>query len=636
MVLDLETSGRTTYKRFCNPLDSRHRITAVASKIQDDGAVVEYNPVSKTTSISFQRLFVDPETIGCVVGQNLKFDLLWFWEQFISTYLHTGQHIWDTLTVEYLLTGQRDTPRDLNTLALKYGGNIKDDRVGIMFKSGLLAYEIPPDLLLPYAEEDVVNTEIVLQGQLKVARKLSMIPLIKTYMLHYAAVIEMEHNGLYIDREKLLQLKSIYETKVAELTAQAQQLAGDENFNPNSNQQLSQILFNKVTSVDVKVLENLFEHSEKKDLIKTILDLRTAAKILKTYIYTEDFYLRDNKKKGIKKGDMKSTTGLLPLIMPDGCVHSEFKTSYTHTGRLASSNPNVQNLPPEILEVFTSRHDDGVIVECDYSQLEVVVQAFLTQSTKMISDIKNGIDFHCKRLSYAEQLPYDTVVANVATSEEWKLKRKAAKQVSFQKAYGAHPKKIALSTGLPLEMVERIFHEEDMDYPEIKIFYERVLEEVTRTRTPLPELIKIRNKDTGAYLTKAGENAAYGTFTNINGKIYTFYEKAVLTKRGVYRYFSLPDIQNYPIQGLAADIVAMQVGELFRFAIQHRDKFRLINEVHDSILLDVKKEHLDFTLDKVRAILENIEGNFLKHFKIHFNVPIKVDIHFGQTWRDCK
>ena len=254
----------------------------------------------------------------------------------------------------------------------------------------------------------------------------------------------------------------------------------------------------------------------------------------------------------------------------------------------------------------------------------------------MIQDIKDGVDFHCKRLAYAEQLPYEEVVALCATSPEWKLKRKKAKTISFQKAYGAQPASIAKECGLPEEVVKRVFDSEDIEYPEIKQFYEMVLESVQRTRTVEDELMWIRNKATGERIQMDGEYKAYGTYQSVTGKLYTFDEKAVLTRRGVFRYFSMPDIQNYPVQGTAADIVACQVGRLWKELINHRDKCLLINEVHDSVILDVKKSHLDLIIEKVSTILQDVSGSFQKQFGLKFNVPIKVDHCYGSTWKAAK
>ena len=557
---------------------------------------------------------------------------LWSSER-LQEWIKGGGKVWDTLLAQYLLDGQRKVPRDLDTLALRYGGTLKDDRVKVMYDAGLTSKEIPKDIIVEYAEHDVHNTQRVALCQMKEVRHINAYPLIKVYMQHLLAVTEMEANGLHVDTEALQAHRARYENEIVTTTHDLKEMIGDDNFNPMSNQQVSKIIFNGVIkSVDEKTLIKL----PSTPFISGILKLRELNKILKTYIYTEVYYKRDNKAKGIKAGESRATTGLKPLIMPDGCIHSEYSMAFTATGRLSSGNPNVQNLPPAILDIFTSRFEDGYIAEFDFHQLEIVVQAYLSQSENMIQDIEDGVDFHCKRLSYAEQRPYKEVFDLCQTDKKWALKRKAAKQISFQKAYGAHPESIAKSTGLKQSTVELVFQKEDEDYPEIRQFYELVLEEVQNTRVVTSNPLKIKVKATGEFIEMPGESEAYGTYQSLTGKLYSFYEKAVLTSRGVFRYFPMPDIQNYPVQGLAADIVAMMAGEVFKFGINHRDKFLIINEVHDSIIIDVKKDHLEFAKKEICSILNNTSTYFKQHFGLDFNVPLSVDVKVGRTWKDCK
>jgi DNA polymerase I-like protein with 3'-5' exonuclease and polymerase domains len=125
------------------------------------------------------------------------------------------------------------------------------------------------------------------------------------------------------------------------------------------------------------------------------------------------------------------------------------------------------------------------------------------------------------------------------------------------------------------------------------------------------------------------------------GKRYSFKERGTLISRGqnagnVFRYFKDTEVKNYPIQGTAGDLVSLQVGNVFQFAVKHQDKFLMINEVHDSLILDVRKEHLDFILPKVTNIMEDVQTSFRKHFDIDFNVPIKVDAAIGANWLAAK
>jgi DNA polymerase I-like protein with 3'-5' exonuclease and polymerase domains len=312
----------------------------------------------------------------------------------------------------------------------------------------------------------------------------------------------------------------------------------------------------------------------------------------------------------------------------------------TKTGRLNASKPNMQNVPEELRSLVISRFANGVIVNFDYSQLEVCVQAYLAQSDKMIQDIKDGVDFHVKRLAYAEELTYPEVVAKLAmdTTGQWKAKRRAAKTVSFQKAYGAHPEKIAKETHLPVETIERIFAEEDREYPEIAQFNKTVEESIRRTRVPTTNPLPIRDKDTGIYITRAHEAQGVGYYQSITGKRYHFLEKASTseklrhTDRDPFRYFSGPEIANYPTQGTAADIVALSVGRVWRL-INHPG-IKLINEVHDSLVLDVDYSvpGIETRIAIIQTTLEDVKGTFKHYLNIAFNCPIKVDVQISKSW----
>lgn len=697
-ILDLETTSLHSFKRFCNPFDKRNKMVVVATLLQDCDPDLLYS----------KEGIKDPnlplELCNFIVGHNLKFDLSYIWDHKpLQEWLRQGGKVWDTMTAAYLLSAQLHKYPSLDELTEQYGGEVKDDRVTEMFKAGFGADEIDEDILLPYAEGDVINTEVILQGQGREAKLKGMKPIILAHMEHYLALTEMECNGLYFDLNRAHELREEYEInleKVREKLLRCAAWTVRLDYNPDSDEHNSAVLFNTTVTVvedtklkgedgeylrygpkaqrageiktrkekiqhknqgynlnpnmsgsrplkkeglystDVKVLRCIIEQYEPKmskdsvalyvvEFCKLLIEYRETTKFLSTYLYST---------KQINK-TREEETGLIPLVQPiDGCIHHSLDTVQTRTGRLNSKNPNGQNIPRDLLQLFTSRYgDDGVIVAVDYSQLEVRVQAYLTQSDQMIQDIKDGLDFHALRLSYAVDKPYEDVVQLIEESEEWKLKRKKAKTISFEKAYGASPQKIANTTKLPIETVNTIFRKEDERYPEVEEFYKEVTEEIKKTRVPTDKLLFIRDKRTGDTITRPGYYQGIGYYTSITGKKYHFYEKAVLTKyNDVFTYFSPPDIFNYPVQGLAADIVSLQVGKLFRFMLNHRDKGLLINEVHDEVVLDMKKEYLDELLPQIKTILEDVDGSFQEYFGCRFNVPVEVDISYGRSWGDCK
>ena len=705
LVLDLETSGKTTYRRFCNPLDPNHKITAVGYKIQGEGVRTLYNKDDYNTNEQMADQ-IPLDGINLIVGQNIKFDLLWLWgNKRFHLWLQNGGKVWDTQTVEYLLSGQAFAEgRSLDDLVCKYGGTLKDDKITQLFKADVQAKDIPREDLIPYLIADVENTNRILQGQIKKAQHLQMLPIIRAYMEHYLAVTECEYNGMFTDHALGMEMKTLYEQK---LRAEELELSyhipnywpsRKVEFNSASLDHVSILLFggevhwladeaivdeegafvrlksgknkgeiktHKVLQyetikgfgidpephtktnakglwrVDVDVFESILKTTRDpivNIVLTALLSFREYSKLVNTYIYSQDYY---------KDGRVRKENGVLSMWHPHtGCVHSEFKTARTRTGRLSSTAPNLQNLPPPIYKLFKSRFANGKIVVIDYSQLEVCIQAYLTQSPKFIQDVVNGVDFHCKRLAYAENKAYEEVLQLVKDDPVWKLKRKNAKTVSFQKAYGASIEKIAKETGLTVEVVTTIFKGEDDEYPEINIYYGLVGESIRASRLPGTGLISIRDKRTNSSFSREGEQTAIGFYTSITGKRYAFDEFATLSKNGkVFRYFSGPQIQNYPVQGLAADIVAFQVGRLFRYLLDKRDSILLVNEIHDSIILDVSPENqpggslprmgVDRYTTDISRILTDTKA-IEEHFGIIWNVPLKVDVSIGDSWGDIK
>lgn len=687
LVFDLETTVTHSFKRFGNPFDDRNKVIVVATILQNEDPVVLYDKGG-----IHQITPVDIERCNFLVGHNIKYDLLYAWQEpQLQAWLQQGGRIIDTMTAEYLLTAQESVYASLDSLSEKYGGELKDDKIGQYFKAGFGADEIDPGLLLPYAEGDVMNTEIILNAQMKEAKKKQMMPIILAYMEHYLAICEMESNGLYFNLDKAQLMRKEYEQRLEVVTKQFITCANKYwtipcEFNPGSQEHVSAVLFNSclsviedvevlgddgkplvygpkaqkagqiktrkekveyknkglglslrytkptrkagVYAVDDKVLSDIKEEKAH-EFIALLREYRETTKFLNTYLYGRKY----------KNKEEYEETGLIPLVMPkDGCIHHTLDTVQTKTGRLNSKNPNGQNIPRDLLQLFTSRFgDEGQIVAIDYSQLEVRVQAYLAQCPQMIKDIKDGVDFHCLRLSYAEDKPYEEVVKLCQESEEWALKRKKAKVISFQKAYGAAPMTLARTTGLPLETVEKIFQKEDERYPEVKQYYEDVQAEIKRKRIPTDRLIFMRDKRSGDTVTRDGEYQGVGYYRSITGKRYHFLERAVVTVRGdIFRYFSQPDICNFMVQGTAADIVSMQVGRLFRFLLDKRDRCLLINEVHDEVVLDIKKEAMEELLPQIKEILEDVDGSFQKLFGVKFNVPITVDVSSGDSWYECK
>lgn len=300
----------------------------------------------------------------------------------------------------------------------------------------------------------------------------------------------------------------------------------------------------------------------------------------------------------------------------DSCVHPQFSHVATDTGRLGCKAPNVQNQPDRAVSLakchFTSRFiPNGTLLSADYGQLEICVQAQISQDRNYINDVIKGIDFHVKRLALKEDIDYEEAEYRVESDPMWKEKRKAIKGFSFARAYGAGIAKIASQTGLNEEDIKDLIEKEEKEYPQLKQFYINLGKQVD----------------------------SHGYYTGFTGRRYQFKKypaPAWMRRKGINENYSPTEIKNYIVQGTAtADIVLVMLGKFWREkALLNRDKYLLINTVHDSVMLDCKKEFVD-DAKKDLQILKEVAIMTEKKFSYQWTVPINIDISEGQSWYEC-
>lgn len=635
---------------------------------EDVKVILSKNPIP----VNFNWNLTDTDII---VGHNIKFDLGHMWKNdTLQAYIKRGGLIWDTMYVEYLLSGQTNTFPSLKKTAHKYlGSSMKEDRITIhCFKKGIGTDQILAHprakrlqkLFKLYCVGDGLDTEAIYLKQLEEVEKKGMKKIVEVYNAYLLSQIEEEQNGMHIDVSLCTKEKEDMQIDALnDLEALQERVApfwSDllPEFNINSKEHLSALIYGGEIKYKKKVQEGFFKNGNPKMKSKEFLvkinafesPRNQAIPTKKDGVFKVDTVvlneLMHSKNKELasfceailafrKKEKLIRTyyTNLLKA-QRDGIIHQSYRHCLIPSARLSCSNPNLQNQHPKVKHLFTSRYgDEGSIVEIDFGQLEVICQAWITGSRQMIKDIEAGVDFHCKRLAYAEDKPYEEVVALCATSDEWKLKRKAAKTISFQKAYGAMPESIALSTGLPVETVKKVFEKEDAEYPEIAQFYEGMKEDIQRTCILINEPVKIKNKTTGKDFFDPAELKHRGFYQAPTGKIYAFDEKAVFTKRGdVFRYWPQPDIYNYPIQGTGSVVQAVTNIEVFKFMQQHRDKGLMVNEVHDSKIFDIKNKYISLLIPELVSIMSNIRGLFNDYLHLGFDVPLGVDVSLGRSW----
>ncbi len=401
-------------------------------------------------------------------------------------------------------------------------------------------------------------------------------------------------------------------------------------FNLNSNQHLSVLFFGGSLKVEEVVNDGLYKNGKIKTK-KVKVDVKfpglglkpvkgSASKAEGFYSVNEENLLKIDhpiakailEMRGLEKQISTYYTSIQELTYSiDECVHQNYQHVATATGRLSCKSPNAQNQPSaeesnRAKEHFISRYQNGLIVSADYSQLEIRIQAQMSQDEAFIEDINRGTDFHIKRLAMKEGKDYEVVYsAFISGCPVTKKARSNIKGFSFARAYGAGSKKISEQTGLTIEEVETLIQNEALAYPRLALWQEHNKTQVEQQ----------------------------GFYTDPWGCRYAFTRYPPRFQWQNQATYSPTEIMNYMTQGFATGVIVLaMIGYFWRQkAIHNRDKYLMINTVHDSLMLDCRRTYLR-QATKDLTILEDVGKISLRDFNYKFTVPIKIDIETGKDW----
>lgn len=374
-------------------------------------------------------------------------------------------------------------------------------------------------------------------------------------------------------------------------------------------------------------------HNSDVEFIQDLVNLALINKDLGYYIYVN------------KKGDIKGT--LTCLNKDTGIINHNLNHTSTVTGRLSSSNPNLQTLPrkdevdgkakSEVKSMYSSRYGDkGYMLEADYSQLEVVVQAVLTGDKQLIQDLIDGVDFHCKRVSFSKGVPYEDAYVWCKDDKHekypiWSVYRTNTKKLTFMFTYGGGAQGMSDATGVDLETVKTFIINENALYPQIQVFNDNVLKEVEETAK-------------GFYDPAVGKSYRRGYWTAPTGTRYSWrsYDAPkFLQDKGITDTFSPPEIKNYPIQGTGGEMVQVILGKLFRkfvskgwWSAVENSKAVLVNTVHDCIWADLQKEHTKEVAGVIKEVMESIPSYYNSTYNTNITVPFPVDTEAGKSMQE--
>lgn len=389
----------------------------------------------------------------------------------------------------------------------------------------------------------------------------------------------MEHRGVSVDVSRLEEMGAELEERLNKVEQEVYELAGEE-FNLNSPKQLGPILFEKLGlpvikktktgySTSADVLEQL---EEKHEIIPKILLNRQLSKLKSTYI-----------------------EGLLKVVHEDtGKIHTRFNQALTQTGRLSSTDPNLQNIPirleegRKIRQAFVPSQEGWVMFASDYSQIELRVLAHIAGDEKLIEAFRQDKDIHTQTASEVFGVP-----ASEVTSEM----RRQAKAVNFGIVYGISDYGLSQSLGITRKEAQAFIDKYLESYPGVKSYMEESVREA---------------KETGYVRTFMNRRRYLPDITSRNFNKRSFAERTAM---------------NTPIQGSAADVIKKAMIDLEEKLREEKMEARVLLQVHDELIIEAPEAEIKKLETLVAAVMENT---------VELDVPLKVDSSYGSTWYDAK
>lgn len=521
------------------------------------------------------------------IGQNLKYDMV----VLRSAGIELAGITFDSMVASYLLdAGQRN--HNLDELAKRYL-NHNTTKIDTLIGSGKEQKrmdDVPIAEVGPYAAEDA---DVPLQLHPLLAAQLAEksldalnrdleIPLVEV-------LVELEYNGIRVDKDRLAELSTRYGQRIKELAVEIEELAGHP-LNIASPKQLANVLFHEMNlpvirkaktgpSTDAGVLEEL---SNLHPLPAKIIEHRQYSKLKNTYV-----------------------DALPELIHPvTGRVHTSFNQVVTATGRLSSSDPNLQNIPVrteegrEIRSAFTAGEAGWKLLAADYSQIELRVLAHCSEDEELCNAFANDEDIHTLVASQVFEVPLEEVTSAM---------RRNAKAVNFGVIYGQTPFGLAKSLGISqadaTEFIDSYFEK----YRGVEDFINQTLADCQRL----------------------------GYVSTISGRRRSIVgvrqppEQANFLESAAHRQLNMPERTaiNTVIQGSAADLIKMAMVNLHRRLREESYEVRMLLQIHDELIFEAAPHIL-------APLAELIEGEMTQVMPL--KVPLKVDIKAGDNWADCE
>ena len=570
LVLDTETTST-------NPIDAE--LVGLSFAVKENEAFYVAIPSNRQEAEKFvnifKSLYENPKILK--IGQNIKYDL-----EVLRNYgVELKGALWDTMIAHYLI--QPELRHNMDYMAetlLNYKTIHIDELIGPKGKNQKSMRDLPPTLVYEYACEDAdvtLKLKNVLEPKLKESGVEHLFYDIEMPLVPVLA--EMEMNGVCIDTDSLNETSKIFTNRMQELEQRIYELAG-EQFNIASPKQVGDILFGKMKIIDkpkktktgqfVTNEEVLMQLKHKSEIVEDILNHRGLKKLLGTYI-----------------------DALPKLINPrTGHIHTSFNQTITATGRLSSSDPNLQNIPirgedgKEIRKAFIPE-PGCLFFSADYSQIELRVMAHLSQDENMMNVFREGKDLHAATAATI----YKKDINEVSRDERTKSKR-----ANFGIIYGITVFGLAERLDIARDEAKQLIDGFFQTFPQVHQYM---------------EASKQKAREKGYAETVFHRRRYLPDINSHNATVRNFAERNAI---------------NAPIQGSAADIIKVAMIRIFNRFKAEGIRSKMILQVHDELNFSVYPEEKEIV---ERIVIEEMQNAF------PLSVPLVADSGFGQNWLEA-
>ncbi len=439
------------------------------------------------------------------------------------------------------------------------------------------ASEVYLEISVPDVPESIASTLPALKEKLwEIIEERSQTELYAMELKLTSILFDMEKIGFKIDKEGLSAFSEFLESRIIESESRIFEYAGEE-FNVNSSKQLGVILFEKLNlphgkkiktgySTDADVLDKLSPYHP---IINEILIFRQLSKLRSTY-----------------------AEGLLKVISEDGRIHTTFRQTLTQTGRLSSAEPNLQNIPVrtelgKVFRKFFVAEEGNVLIDADYSQIELRILAHVSEDETLISAFKNGDDIHSITASGVFGIPVEAVNSEL---------RKRAKAINFGIIYGISDFALSNDIGVTVKEAKAYINDYFATYPKISEYLERTVKEA---------------RENGYVTTLFGRRRYIPELSAPKKPIQAFGERIA---------------RNSPIQGTAADIIKKAMVDVAEEFQKQNMKSKIILQIHDELIVESPES------EKEKAA-EILQQGMEKAYSL--SVPLVAESVFGKTWFDA-